>query len=131
MPIYLKITIIRTILYYDGFLITAKLAARFVQDHLGLTFSKDHIFKLLKAKNQKTRHHMARQRPSNRGKTMSDLINHPPHYTAHQSKIECIEITRHLDFNRGCAIKYLWRCGKNESFYMHPRYKNFWRLLMV
>ena len=51
MPIYLKITIIRTILYYDGFLITAKLAARFVQDHLGLTFSKDHIFKLLKAHN--------------------------------------------------------------------------------
>ena len=46
---------------------------------------------------------------------MSDLINHPPHYTAHQSKIECIEITRHLDFNRGCAIKYLWRCGKKDS----------------
>jgi len=46
---------------------------------------------------------------------MSDLINHPPHYTAHPSKIECIEITRHLDFNRGCAIKYLWRCGKKDS----------------
>ena len=51
MPIYLKITIIRTILYYDGFLITAKLAARFVQDHLGLTFSKTQISKLLKAHN--------------------------------------------------------------------------------
>ena len=46
---------------------------------------------------------------------MSDLINHPPHYTEHPSKIECIEITRHLDFNRGCAIKYLWRCGKKDS----------------
>lgn len=46
---------------------------------------------------------------------MSDLINHPPHYTAHQSGIECIEITRHLSFNRGNAIKYLWRCGKKDE----------------
>ena len=46
---------------------------------------------------------------------MIDIINHPPHYTAHQSKIECIEITRHLDFNRGNAIKYLWRCGKKDA----------------
>ena len=49
MPIYLKITIIRTILYYDGFLITAKLASRFVQDHLGLSLSKTQISKLLNA----------------------------------------------------------------------------------
>lgn len=46
---------------------------------------------------------------------MSDLVKHPPHYTEHPSKIECIEITRHLDFNRGNAIKYLWRCGKKDS----------------
>ena len=46
---------------------------------------------------------------------MIDIINRPPHYTEHPSKIECIEITRHLDFNRGCAIKYLWRCGKKDS----------------
>ncbi len=46
---------------------------------------------------------------------MSDLINRPPHYTEHPSKIECIEITRHLSFNRGNAIKYLWRCGKKDA----------------
>ena len=46
---------------------------------------------------------------------MNDLINRPPHYTEHPSKIECIEITRHLSFNRGNAIKYLWRCGKKDS----------------
>ncbi len=46
---------------------------------------------------------------------MSDLVKHPPHYTEHPSKIECIEITRHLSFNRGNAIKYLWRCGKKDS----------------
>lgn len=51
MSIYLKITIIRTILYYDKFFISCGEASRFVQDHLGLTFSKDHIFKLLKAHN--------------------------------------------------------------------------------
>lgn len=45
----------------------------------------------------------------------NDLINHPKHYTTHQSKIECIEITRHLSFNRGNAIKYLWRCGKKDD----------------
>ncbi len=49
MPIYLKITIIRTILYYDGFLITAKLASRFVKNHLGLSFSETQISKLLNA----------------------------------------------------------------------------------
>ena len=46
---------------------------------------------------------------------MSDLVKHPPHYTEHPSKIECIEITRHLSFNRANAIKYLWRCGKKDS----------------
>ena len=45
-----------------------------------------------------------------------DNVNHPPHYTnssavCSQCKypIECIDITRHLDFNIGNAIKYLWR----------------------
>lgn len=37
-----------------------------------------------------------------------DAIN-PSHYRRHPSGIECIEITRHLNFNVGNAIKYLWR----------------------
>ena len=40
---------------------------------------------------------------------MSDLVNHPPHYTAHPSGVECIEITEHMGFNLGNAIKYIWR----------------------
>ncbi len=40
-----------------------------------------------------------------------DMINSPPHYTSHPSKVECIEITRHMGFNLGSALKYLWRCG--------------------
>ena len=38
-----------------------------------------------------------------------DLIDHPPHYTRHPSGIECIQITEHMGFNLGNAIKYLWR----------------------
>lgn len=38
-----------------------------------------------------------------------DPVNHPKHYTSHPSGIECIEITRHMGFNIGNAIKYLWR----------------------
>ena len=40
-----------------------------------------------------------------------DYVNHPPHYTAHPSGVECITITRHMNFNRGNAIKYIWRAG--------------------
>jgi hypothetical protein len=42
---------------------------------------------------------------------MSDLVNNPPHYTSDPSGIECIEITRHRNFNIGNAFKYLWRAG--------------------
>jgi len=41
---------------------------------------------------------------------MSDLVNNPPHYQ-HPSGVECIEITEHLNFNRGNAIKYAWRAN--------------------
>lgn len=38
-----------------------------------------------------------------------DPVNHPRHYTAHPSGVECIEITRHMGFNCGNAVKYIWR----------------------
>lgn len=41
---------------------------------------------------------------------MSDMVNHPAHYLAHPSGIECIEITEHMGFNLGSALKYIWRC---------------------
>lgn len=41
----------------------------------------------------------------------SDPVNHPKHYTSHPSGIECIEITRWMNFNIGNAIKYLWRAA--------------------
>lgn len=42
---------------------------------------------------------------------MTDLVNHPPHYTSHPSGVECIDVVEHYGFNVGNAIKYLWRAG--------------------
>jgi hypothetical protein len=40
---------------------------------------------------------------------MPDLVNNPLHYTSHPSGVEAIEITRHMNFNLGNALKYIWR----------------------
>lgn len=44
-----------------------------------------------------------------------DNVNHPKHYTSHPSGVECIEVTRHMTFNIGNVIKYLWRCGLKDG----------------
>jgi hypothetical protein len=36
----------------------------------------------------------------------------PEHYKSHPSGVECIQITEHMNFNLGNAIKYIWRAGK-------------------
>lgn len=41
---------------------------------------------------------------------MTDNVNKPAHYRSHPSGIECIQITEHMGFNIGNAVKYLWRC---------------------
>lgn len=38
-----------------------------------------------------------------------DMVNHPPHYTGHPSGVECIQITEHMGFCLGNAVKYIWR----------------------
>ena len=38
-----------------------------------------------------------------------DNINHPKHYTSHPSGVECIQITEHMGFVLGNALKYIWR----------------------
>lgn len=40
---------------------------------------------------------------------MHDPVQRPTHYTSHKSGVECIQITEHLNFTLGNAIKYLWR----------------------
>ena len=47
---------------------------------------------------------------------MDDPVNHPAHYTSHPSGGEAIDITRHMNFNLGNAVKYIWRAGlKGDS----------------
>ena len=43
-------------------------------------------------------------------KEENDVVNKPKHYTEHPSGIECIQITEHMGFNLGNAVKYIWRC---------------------
>ncbi|EMF02418.1 hypothetical protein H340_01189 [Streptomyces mobaraensis NBRC 13819 = DSM 40847] len=44
-----------------------------------------------------------------------DVVNHPRHYTSHPSGIECIQVTEHMTFNLGNAVKYIWRAGLKDS----------------
>lgn len=46
---------------------------------------------------------------------MSDAVEHPKHYTQHPSGVECIQITEHMNFCRGNAIKYIWRAGDKDD----------------
>lgn len=44
-------------------------------------------------------------------KLINDPVNRPAHYTAHPSGVECIQITEHMNFCLGNAVKYIWRAG--------------------
>lgn len=46
---------------------------------------------------------------------MTDPIHSPPHYTGLPSGVECIDVTEHFNFNRGNAIKYIWRAGRKSN----------------
>ena len=45
----------------------------------------------------------------------NDPVNHPSHYISHPSGIECIQITRWMNFNLGNVIKYVWRAGNKGN----------------
>ena len=46
-----------------------------------------------------------------------ERVNHPSHYTWLKEKcgIEVIDITRHLDFDSGNAVKYILRAGHKKE----------------
>ena len=46
---------------------------------------------------------------------LRETVNHPPHYTVHPSGVECIQITEHMSFNIGNAMKYLWRADHKNG----------------
>lgn len=41
--------------------------------------------------------------------SVGDQVNHPVHYTSHPSGVETIQITEHMNFCLGNAIKYIMR----------------------
>lgn len=45
---------------------------------------------------------------------MNDPIS-PQHYQTHPSGIECIQVTEHMNFCKGNAIKYIWRAGEKDD----------------
>ena len=42
-------------------------------------------------------------------------VSHPDHYTSHPSGVECIQITEHMGFNLGNALKYIWRADLKHA----------------
>jgi hypothetical protein len=42
-------------------------------------------------------------------------VNHPSHYNAHPSGVECITVVEHMGFCLGNAIKYLWRADEKGA----------------
>jgi len=41
---------------------------------------------------------------------VKDAIN-PSHYKSHPSGVQCIDVTEHMNFCLGNAMKYIWRAG--------------------
>jgi len=39
----------------------------------------------------------------------------PPHYQEHPSGFQCIQVTEHMNFCMGNAVKYIWRAGLKGS----------------
>lgn len=50
-----------------------------------------------------------------KGDEKFDMVNNPPHYNSHASGVECIQITEHMNFCVGNAVKYLWRAGEKND----------------
>ena len=45
-----------------------------------------------------------------------DPVSHPSHYTSHPSGVECIDISKDMNFNLGNGLKYIWRADlKNDA----------------
>lgn len=63
--------------------------------------SKSYLLALAEKRERGDRHYPPR---------LQDSVNHPDHYTKHPSGVECIQITEHMGFNLGNAVKYIWRC---------------------
>ncbi|MFE0151337.1 DUF3310 domain-containing protein [Nonomuraea sp. NPDC059007] len=58
----------------------------------------------------------------------ADSVNHPAHYTEHPSGVECIQVTEHMGFLLGNAVKYIWRAGLKSQDPVQDLEKAIWYL---
>jgi len=59
---------------------------------------------------------MQRREHGEQAEQAQDQVNHPAHYTSHPSGVECIQVTEHMGFSLGNAVKYIWRADlKNDA----------------
>lgn len=80
-----------------------------------------------KERMEKDRADMIAAASSSKPAKVPNPVSHPSHYTSHPSGVECIQITRHYNFNIGNAIKYLWRNGlKDEDAQIQDLEKAIW-----
>lgn len=49
------------------------------------------------------------------GTKQFDVIQKAAHYNQHPSGVEAIDVVRHMSFNVGNAMKYLWRADLKEN----------------
>jgi len=75
----------------------------FGNDEELLSWLRDGIYRPIKAEEDKP------EEPQH------DAVEHPKHYTSHPSGIECIQITEHMGFNLGNAVKYIWRADLKHN----------------
>jgi predicted S18 family serine protease len=78
----------------------------------GVTVEVEGVEWKLQASEKNNAEVMAKPKKS---KPKADMVNHPPHYTSHPSGVECIQITEHMGFNLGNALKYIWRADLKGS----------------
>lgn len=45
---------------------------------------------------------------------IGEKVDHPDHYNAHPTGVECIDIIEVMNFNLGNAVKYIWRAPYKE-----------------
>lgn len=59
---------------------------------------------------------------------LRDDVNHPSHYTSYPG-VEVIDLTKHMNFCRGNAVKYIARAGlKNPDTEIEDLRKAIWYL---
>ena len=88
---------------------------RSIQSHHFFAYGSDYLYKI----NNPDGYWILEESPTDEdlanAEPTHDPVDHPKHYTDHPSGVECIQITEHMGFNLGNAMKYIWRCDLKQK----------------